>query len=62
MSPLLISVWCVGAVLLLASIVYFFIDYNRTGKLFRVKMPMMVVGLVGGLLVVGSVFSGIALH
>lgn len=59
---IVIAGWALGVILLGVSVVSFVVDYRRTGILFRKKMPMMLVGALGGLLGVISVFSGIALQ
>lgn len=42
------------------TVVYYLVDYRRSGVLYRKKLPWMLIGGAGGLLAVGAVFIAVA--
>jgi hypothetical protein len=60
MKVLVIVGFIVGAVPFAAGFIYYVIDYQRTGRLYRKKVPWMPIMAAGGLIAVASLAVGIA--
>lgn len=58
MRSLAITLFIIGALPFASGIVYYLIDYRRTGKLYRKKLPWFPIIISGWVLAAAGVFLG----
>ncbi|WP_111060330.1 hypothetical protein [Curtobacterium sp. MCBD17_008] len=59
MRAIAITLFIIGAVPFASGIVYYLIDYKRTGKLYRKKLPWFPIIITGWALCAAGVLTGI---
>jgi 4-hydroxybenzoate polyprenyltransferase len=59
MRTFAITLFIIGAVPFASGIIYYLIDYKRTGKLYRKKLPWFPIIIVGWVFAAAGVLTGI---